>query len=253
MTAMKCAIIDDEPLALDLLESYILKTPMLQLCGRYSSAVEAMGGLQREPADLVFLDIQMPGLSGLDLSKMIDTSRRRIVFTTAFSQYAIEGYKVNALDYLLKPVSYTDFIAAVSRAQQWFNLLAGESDRTAAPKTQTGMWTDDYFFVKSEHRMVRIPLADILYVEGLKDYVKIHLADQPRPTLSLMSMRSVEQALPAQRFFRIHRSYIVNIDKVRVFERGQIQIGDKFLPVSDSYRELMQKYVNAHLLSGRGV
>ncbi|MGM9688020.1 MAG: LytR/AlgR family response regulator transcription factor [Alloprevotella sp.] len=249
---MKCAIIDDEPLALDLLESYILKTPMLQLCGRYSSAVEAMSGLQREPADLIFLDIQMPGLSGLDLSRMIDTTHRRIVFTTAFSQYAIEGYKVNALDYLLKPISYTDFIAAVSRAQKWFSLLSGETDKSAEPKLQPDTLADDYFFVKSEHRIVRIPLADILYVEGLKDYVKIHLAGQQRPTLSLMSMRSVEQALPAQRFFRIHRSYIVNIDRVRVFERGQIQIGDKYLPVSDSYRELVQKYINAHLLPGRG-
>lgn len=250
---MKCAIIDDEPLALDLLESYILKTPMLQLCGRYSSAVEAMGGLQREPADLIFLDIQMPGLSGLDLSKMIDTTRRRIVFTTAFSQYAIEGYKVNAPDYLLKPVSYTDFIAAVSRAQQWFSRLSDVSDRTVATQPQPGMLADDHFFVKSEHRIVRIPLADILYVEGLKDYVKIHQADQPRPTLSLMSMRSVEQALPSKRFFRIHRSYIVNIDKVRVFERGQLQIGDKFLPVSDSYREQVLHYINARLLPGRGM
>ena len=261
---MKCAIVDDEPLALSLLESYIRKTPMLELSGQYASAVEAMGGLCKQPVDLLFLDIQMPELSGLDLSKMLDTSHTRIVFTTAFSQYAVDGYKVNALDYLLKPISYTDFIAAVSRAQQWFasvgqyvkneeNLPNNPSPGSvpeASPKREEDNLVD-YIFIKSDYKILRIRFSDILYIEGLKDYVKIHLVNTSKPVLSLMSMRSLETALPSKHFFRIHRSYIVNIDKVSVFERGQIVFGDKHLPVSDSYREQLQQYINARLLSGR--
>lgn len=261
---MKCAIVDDEPLALSLLESYIRKTPMLELSGQYASAVEAMGGLCKQPVDLLFLDIQMPELSGLDLSKMLDTSHTRIVFTTAFSQYAVDGYKVNALDYLLKPISYTDFIAAVSRAQQWFasvgqyvkneeNLPNNPSPGSvpeASPKREENNLVD-YIFIKSDYKILRIRFSDILYIEGLKDYVKIHLVNTSKPVLSLMSMRSLETALPSKHFFRIHRSYIVNIDKVSVFERGQIVFGDKHLPVSDSYREQLQQYINARLLLGR--
>ena len=261
---MKCAIVDDEPLALSLLESYIRKTPMLELSGQYASAVEAMGGLCKQPVDLLFLDIQMPELSGLDLSKMLDTSHTRIVFTTAFSQYAVDGYKVNALDYLLKPISYTDFIAAVSRAQQWFtsvgqyvkneenfpnNPSPGSVPEVPPKREEDNL--EDYIFIKSDYKILRIRFSDILYIEGLKDYVKIHLVNTSKPVLSLMSMRSLETALPSKHFFRIHRSYIVNIDKVSVFERGQIVFGDKHLPVSDSYREQLQQYINARLLSGR--
>ena len=261
---MKCAIVDDEPLALSLLESYIRKTPMLELSGQYASAVEAMGGLCKQPVDLLFLDIQMPELSGLDLSKMLDTSHTRIVFTTAFSQYAVAGYKVNALDYLLKPISYTDFIAAVSRAQQWFasvgqyvkneeNLPNNPSPGSVPegpPKREADNLVD-YIFIKSDYKILRMRCSDILCIEGLKDYVKIHLVNTSKPVLSLMSMRSLETALPSKHFFRIHRSYIVNIDKVSVFERGQIVFGDKHLPVSDSYREQLQQYINARLLLGR--
>ena len=261
---MKCAIVDDEPLALSLLESYIRKTPMLELSGQYASAVEAMGGLCKQPVDLLFLDIQMPELSGLDLSKMLDTSHTRIVFTTAFSQYAVDGYKVNALDYLLKPISYTDFIGAVSRAQQWFasvgqnvkneENLSNNPSPGSVPEVPPKREEDnlvDYIFIKSDYKILRIRFSDILYIEGLKDYVKIHLVNTSKPVLSLMSMRSLETALPSKHFFRIHRSYIVNIDKVSVFERGQIVFGDKHLPVSDSYREQLQQYINARLLLGR--
>ena len=261
---MKCAIVDDEPLALSLLESYIRKTPRLELCGQYARAVEAMGGLCKQPVDLLFLDIQMPELSGLDLSKMLDTSHTRIVFTTAFSQYAVDVYKVNALDYLLKPISYTDFIAAVSRAQQWFASVGKDVKNEAfvagtpqqignseATSKQEEDKVEDYIFVKSDYKILRIRFSDILYIEGLKDYVKIHLVHTSKPVLSLMSMRSLESALPSKHFFRIHRSYIVNIDKVSVFERGQVVFDDKHLPVSDSYKEQLQQYINARLLLGR--
>lgn len=253
---MKCAIVDDEPLALGLLESYVNKTPQLELCGKYANAIEAMSGLQHQPVDLLFLDIQMPDLNGLDLSKMIDTGHTRIVFTTAFSQYAIDGYKVGALDYLLKPISYTDFVGAVSRAEAWFSLVKSAEDgeakareeksRTAAPAPNDG-----YIFVKSDYKLIRVNFDDILYIEGLKDYVKIYTESAGRPILSLSSMRNLEETLPETHFLRIHRSFIVNMSKVAVIERGQIVFGEKHLPVSDSYKEKVQAYFNAHTLQGR--
>lgn len=250
---MKCAIVDDEPLALALLESYVKKTPMLELCGKYSNAVEAMGGLQRNPVDILFLDIQMPDLNGLDFSKTIDTSRTRIIFTTAFSQYALEGYKVNALDYLLKPISYADFASSVNRAQKWYELAHANKQETSVQADSDAVKTDsNYIFVKSDYKLVRIDFADILYIEGLKDYVKIYLSSATKPILSLSSMRSIENALPEKTFFRVHRSYIVNMDKVRIFERGQIVFGEKYIPISDSYKERVQSYLNEHLLQGRG-
>ena len=184
---MKCAIIDDEPLALGLLESYVKKTPVLQLCGSYSSAIEAMGGLQRTPVDILFLDIQMPDLGGVEFSKTIDTARTRIIFTTAFSQYAIEGYKVNALDYLLKPISYTDFVGAVSRAQKWYEMSRGMlsgATKTVQPmndaeathveqESESISTAANYMFVKSDYKLIRVDFEDIEYIEGLKDYVKI--------------------------------------------------------------------------------
>lgn len=251
---MKCAIVDDEPLALGLMESYVKKTPMLQLCGKYSSAVQAVSGLREEPVDLLFLDIQMPELTGLDLSRLIDTTQTRIVFTTAFSQYAVDGYKVNALDYLLKPISYSDFIGAVNRAQLWFELLKGQQQ--TAPATERdlpaeGTGNEHYMYVKSDYKIIRIDFSDIQYIEGLKDYVKFYLASSSRPIISLTSMRAIESVLPAGIFMRVHRSYIVNMNQVAVFERGQIVFGDKYLPVSDSYRAAVQDYINAHLLQGR--
>ncbi len=260
---IKCAIVDDEPLALDLLESYVRKTPILTMNGRYSSAVEAMGGIQENPVDIIFLDIQMPDLNGLDFSKTIDTSRTRIIFTTAFNQYAVDGYKVNALDYLLKPVSYVDFIGAVNRAQKWYELNHGPSISTTGKEEDNTLLTSDtnknqendengYIFVKSDYKLMRINFAEILYIEGLKDYVKIYLTSSTKPILSLSSMRSLESILPSNHFFRTHRSYIVNMSKVKILERGQIVFGDKYLPISESYKENVQKYFNAHILQGRG-
>ena len=161
---LTCAIVDDEPLALDLLESYVNKTPFLTLDGKYSSAVQAMKELPEKRVDLLFLDIQMPELNGLEFSKMVDP-HTRIVFSTAFEQYAIDGYKVNALDYLLKPISYVDFLQAANKAVQWFELLQ-------QPKEEI-----ESIFVKSDYKLVQIELKKILYVEGLKDYVKIYTED----------------------------------------------------------------------------
>ena len=241
-----CAIVDDEPLAVSLLQSYVQRTPVLQLAGTYHNAIESMAGLQREPVDLLFLDIQMPEWNGLDFARVIDTSRTCIIFTTAFSQYAPDGYKVNAVDYLLKPIAYTDFASAVARAQKHLAEHARPVDGDAlscSPQTQPDI---DSIFVKSDYKQLRIRFSDILYIEGLKDYVKIYLVQQPRPVLSLISMRSLEEKLPSHIFCRVHRSFIVNMERIEVVERGQIVFGQKHVPVSDSYRERVQHYLDEH-------
>lgn len=228
---LKCAIVDDEPLALDLLESYVNKTPFLELAGKYSSAVQAMNNLSGKDIDLLFLDIQMPELNGLEFSKMVDM-HTRIVFTTAFDRYAIDGYKVNALDYLLKPISYVDFLQAANKALQWFELLQ-------QPKEEV-----ESIFVKSDYKLIQVELKNILYIEGLKDYIKIYEENSTKPILSLMSMKSMEELLPASRFIRVHRSYIVQKDKIRIIDRGRIVFGKNYIPVSDSYKQIFQDFLN---------
>ena len=236
---LKCAITDDEPLALDLLESYVKKTPSLELEGRYRNAVEALAGLKENPVDLLFLDIQMPELDGMELSKMIPASTR-VVFTTAFGQYAIEGYKVNALDYLLKPVSYQEFMRCVGKAIEWFSIArkaAGSNNAAGTVRDNSGV------FVKSEYRLVRIPFDGLLYVEGLKDYVKFYIESSGAPVLSLMNMRDLEGMLPRDRFLRVHRSFIVNISKIRSIDRGRIMLENANIPIGDTYKEALQKMV----------
>ena len=228
---LKCAIVDDEPLALDLLESYVNKTPFLELAGKYSSAVQAMNNLSGKDIDLLFLDIQMPELNGLEFSKMVDM-HTRIVFTTAFDRYAIDGYKVNALDYLLIPISYVDFLQAANKAVQWFELLQQPKEEIQS------------IFVKSEYKLVQIELSKILYIEGLKDYLKIYEEDSPKPILSLMSMKAMEELLPASRFMRVHRSYIVQKNKIRIIDRGRIVFGKNYIPISDSYKLAFQEFLD---------
>lgn len=231
---MTCVIVDDEPLALDLLESYVRKTPFLELAGKYSSAVQALRELSGRGADLMFLDIQMPELSGLEFSKMLPQDTR-IIFTTAFDQYALDGYKVNALDYLLKPISYVDFLRAADKALHWY-----ERTRPDAPRDEE----IDSIFVKSEYKLVQVELRRILYVEGLKDYVKIYEEDNPKPILSLMSLKAMEDLLPASQFMRVHRSYIVRKDKIRIIDRGRIVFGKAYIPISDSYKPAFQEYLD---------
>ena len=228
---LNCAIVDDEPLALDLMESYVAKTPFLNLTGKYSSAVQAMKELPERQVDLLCLDIQMPELSGLEYSKMVSPDTR-VVFTTAFEQYAIDGYRVNALDYLLKPISYADFLQAANKAVQWFELLQQPKEEITS------------IFVKSDYKLIQIPLDNILYIEGLKDYIKIYEEGAPKPILSLMSMKAVEELLPASRFMRVHRSFIVQKEKIRVVDRGRIIFGKTYIPVSDSYKQAFQEYLD---------
>lgn len=245
---LTCAIIDDEPLAISLLESYVNKTPFLELSGKYSSAVNALPILTGTPVDLLFLDIQMPELSGLELSQILNADTR-IIFTTAFDQYALDSYKVNALDYLLKPISYPDFLKSANKALQWYELLR-------KPTVETMPATDreepESIFIKTEYKLVQIELRRILYIEGLKDYVKIYVEDEPRPLLSLISMKSMEDMLPATRFVRVHRSFIVQPEKIKVIERNRIIYGKEYIPISDNYKQKFFDFLAVRSLLPKG-
>ena len=240
---IKCAIVDDEPLAVELLASYVNKIPFLELCGKYSNATDALHGITEDPVDLLFLDIQMPELNGLELSKMLPENTR-IVFTTAFNQYAVDGFRVNALDYLLKPISYADFLEACNKALQWFQLVQQQGETSPAANSPA---TEEVksIFVKSEYKLLQIQLDDIRYIEGLKDYVKIYTEQSPHPILSLMNMKAIEQMLPASRFIRVHRSFIVQKSKIREIERNRIVFGDVYIPIGDSYKQAFQEFINA--------
>ena len=236
---IKCAIVDDEPLAVELLASYVEKIPFLELCGKYSNATDALHGISEQPVDLLFLDIQMPELNGLELSRMVPENTR-VVFTTAFNQYAVDGFRANALDYLLKPISYADFVEACNRAMQWFQLVQqNDQPATRAEEEPTSI------FVKSEYKLLQINLDDIRYIEGLKDYVKIYTEQSQHPILSLMNMKAIEQMLPASRFIRVHRSFIVQKSKIREIERNRIVFGDVYIPIGDSYKQAFQDFINA--------
>lgn len=224
---LNCIIVDDEPLALDLLETYVRRTPFLRLTARCDNAVEALAALDKEPVDLAFLDIQMPELNGLELSRLI-THRTKIVFTTAFEQYALEGFRVDAVDYLLKPFNYAEFLRAATKAQHLVELERNQSADACHP---------DSIFVKSDYKLVQIELRHILYIEGLKDYVRIQTDTPQGGILTLMNMKNIEERLPADTFLRVHRSYIVNINQIKTIERNRIVFGKVYIPVSDSYKD----------------
>ncbi|MBR0494517.1 MAG: response regulator transcription factor [Muribaculaceae bacterium] len=240
---IKCAIVDDEPLAVNLLASYVEKIPFLELCGKYNNATDALHGIGEQPVDLLFLDIQMPELNGLEVSKMIPENTR-IVFTTAFDRYAVDGFRVNALDYLLKPISYADFMEACNKALQWFQLMQQSEQPAAATPAAAAAEEPRSIFVKSEYKLLQINLDDIRYIEGLKDYVKIYTEQSPHPILSLMNMKAIEQMLPASRFIRVHRSFIVQKSKIREIERNRIVFGDVYIPIGDSYKQAFQDFIN---------
>lgn len=226
MTTISCIIIDDEPLAVQLMESYVEKTPFLDLKGSFTSGTAAFGFIQENPVDLMFCDIQMPNMSGMDLSKMIP-EKTRVIFTTAFSQYAIEGFKVHALDYLLKPISYDDFLAAAKHAAK----VISDVPVRRLPS----------IFIKTEYRLQQIDLDNITFIEGLKDYVKIHLADGSDPVLSLMRMKTLEDQLPGDRFVRVQKSYIVQLSRIEAIERSHIIIGKDRIPIGETYQENLFK------------
>lgn len=231
-----CAIIDDEPLAAGLLESYARKTPYLQLVGTYNSAILAMKDLRESPVQLLFLDIQMPELSGIEFAKILPKDTR-IIFTTAFPQYAVEGYKVNALDYLLKPISYDDFLKSTDKALEWFSII----------QRQDAYRRDRFMFVKTDYKLQRVNLNDILFIEGLKDYVRFYLKNGEK-VMSLMSMKKLEEYLPRPEFLRTHRSYIVHMTETPLVDRFRIVFGENYIPISENYKDDVQNFFDIHTL-----
>lgn len=241
---INCMAVDDEPLALGLVCAFIEQTPFLRLAGRHESAVAALRALHEQPEiQLLFLDIKMPDLSGLELARVLQKGPR-VIFTTAFNQYALEGFRVDALDYLLKPFNYEEFLRASLKAKTYFELKQAHANHAAspAPAALAPEPEQDHIYLKVEYQLVRVALADIVYVEGLKDYVKVHLASQTRPLLSLTSLRSMEEKLPSGKFMRIHRSYIVGLNHIQAVGRGTVQIAGETLPVSDGYREAFDQF-----------
>ncbi|HRN17190.1 MAG TPA: LytTR family DNA-binding domain-containing protein [Xylanibacter oryzae] len=234
---LNCAIVDDEPLAAELLSSYVEKTTFLKLIGTYNSAITAMKDLRDNPVDIIFLDIQMPEISGIEFAKILP-KETRIIFTTAFNQYAIDGYSVNALDYLLKPISYVDFMTAVSKAMDYFSFI----------RKQETYKKDRFMFVKSEYKLIRVPLDNILYIEGLKDYIRIYLENGAK-IMSLMNMKKLEEYLPTPEFMRTHRSYIVHMTKINSVDHFRIVFGEDYLPISDTYKENVLMYLDRHTLN----
>lgn len=236
MNKISCILVDDEPLALDLLDRYVAKTPFLVCLYRCHSAVEALQFLEHNTVDLLFLDIQMPELSGIELSRIVNR-QSRIIFTTAFQEYAVDGFRVNALDYLLKPFNFEEFSRAANKAREWFGLTGSVSGQSPS--------TDPYIFVKSEYKLVKIQLSEVLYFEGLKDYVKIWLNGSPRPVLTLMSLKVLENELPVNTFMRIHRSFIVALGRIQSVERGQACLdGNVRITIAEQYRDRFQQFIS---------
>ena len=227
---LTCWIIDDEPLAIELLESYVAKTSFLKLTGSYSSAMQAMQDITTKSVDIIYLDIQMPEISGMEFARFIEHDTR-IIFTTAFSEFALEGYRVDALDYLLKPITYTKFLEATKKALKWF-----EMKESALNKDVSSDQEEEQMFVKADHKLIRVLFKDILYIEGWKDYVKIHLEGQPHPILSLMNMKGLEETLPSTKFIRIHRSFIIQKNKIDYISKNRVVINKKELPIGESYK-----------------
>lgn len=231
---LNCIIVDDEPLAIKLMRSFVERTPFLELKGTFLNPMDALNAVA-EDVHLIFLDINMPGITGLELSKLIPKTTR-IIFTTAYKEYAFDSYEVQALDYLLKPISYPKFLNAVTRGKEYFEqLLAATTANSAiqAPQVEN----QDYIFVKCEFKQVRIDLNKILFVKGMRDYVRITLKDQKIPVTALSTMKAMEDKLPEPRFMRVHRSYIVAMDKIESVERNCISITGEAIPVSEANQE----------------
>jgi len=242
---LNCIAVDDEPLALGLVCAFIKQTPFLNLTGSFSSGVKAMEMIHEQQIDLIFLDIQMPDLTGIQLARILErqpgTAGPRVIFTTAFNNFALEGYKVDALDYLLKPFNYEEFLTAANKGRAYAELLrTAQSDNVVQPPEQDG----EYIFLKVEYQLVRVAIKDIIYIEGLKDYVKVYLENSTKPILTLTSLKALEAKLPAKQFMRIHRSYIVALDKIQSVTKNSVNIGELSVTVGEQYKEGFSAYLS---------
>lgn len=242
---ISCVAIDDEPLALDLITKFIEQTPFLSLQSKFSNAIEALSYINQHEVNLIFMDIQMPDLSGMELARILDGKKdsgtTRVIFCTAYHQFALEGYKVEALDYLLKPYSYEDFLTAATKAYQYF-VRIGNLTQPSLPSTPVA--SADYIFLKVEYQLVKVLLKEITHIEAYKDYVKVHLTSKNHPLLSLTSMKNMEELLPKDRFMRVHRSFIVSLDHIDSISKNVIHIGTQQIAVGDLYREQFSEFVS---------
>ena len=258
---LSCIIVDDEPLAVKLLESFVTKTPDLTLLASFTDSVEAINAVKEQKPNLLFLDIQMPDLNGMELAHMIP-SETRVIFTTAFKEYAFESYEVRALDFLLKPIRYNKFLAAIDKAKEWFTVyslqftddysaassadkegLASKSTVNCKPSTVNNNTT---IFLKVDGEYRQIAISDIIYVSGMKDYVMFYLDSERRPLVTHLTMKAVEEMLPPQQFMRVHRSFIVCLDKIRKVDRNDcIYIGEEIIHVTEAYLATFQQYLNS--------
>lgn len=237
---IRCIAIDDEPLALEQIADYIQKTPFLELVGLFESALQAIETLDNIPVDLMFVDINMPDLNGMDFVKSLENPPK-IVFVTAYGEHALEGFRVDALDYLLKPIGYSDFLKSANKVKMWFDLNPKKSAEVNSNK--------QFLFIKSEYRIVRINFDDIKYIEGMNEYIRIHLTNS-KPVMTLLSMKSIEDQLPDDRFLRVHRSFIVSLSKITVIERSRIVFGtDVYIPVSVQYKDKFQNFLDRNFLA----
>jgi DNA-binding LytR/AlgR family response regulator len=240
---IKVLAIDDEPLALQQLVTYINKVPFLELAGQCHSALEAQKLMEQEMVDAIFCDINMPDLSGMDFVRQL-AAPPFIVFTTAYSEYAVEGYKVNAVDYLLKPFGMNDFLRAALKVQEQYNLR----HQNTPQKQSSPVQADGTIFVKTDYRVVRIAISDIRYIEGMSEYLKIHLEGQ-KPIITLLSMKKMEDYLPPTLFMRIHRSYIVNLQKIQEVNKNRVILdADTYLPIGDLYKDRFNEYLEQKFL-----
>lgn len=234
---IRCLAIDDEPLALKQVGAYIKKTPFLELAGLCRNAFEAMEILRSGRIDLMFVDISMPDLSGMDFVKSL-SDKPYIVFTTAYSEYAFEGFRVEAADYLLKPIGFTDFLKAANKVRSFIELKS--------LKSESRIPDADHIFVKSGYKLRRVELSDIKYIESMHEYVKIFLVND-NPLKTLTSLKSIEEQLPSERFLRVHRSFIVNRERIKVIDRNRIVFDDNiYIPVGDKYKDKFQEFLNGN-------
>ena len=230
---LSCIIVDDEPLAVKLLESFVAKTPELRLLASFTDSVEAINAVKEQKPDLLFLDIQMPDLNGMELAHMIPPTTR-VIFTTAFKEYAFESYEVSALDFLLKPIRYNKFLSAVEKAKQWYEREPADDDEKKSKS----------LFIRVDGELRNVSIDSITYVSGMKDYVMFYLDGESKPLITHLTMKAVEAMLPTDRFLRVHRSYIIAVDKIKKIDRNDcIYIGEEIIHVPEGYQQAFHTFI----------
>jgi two-component system response regulator LytT len=249
---INCIAVDDEPAALTLVSSYISQTPYLQLVAKFNNALDALKHIHSDPGlQLIFLDIRMADLNGVELARIIEQSDKRknirVIFTTAYDQYALEGFRVDALDYLVKPFSFVDFSKAAAKALDYFIMKEGNQNQPERLSNQIDE-TKQYVYVKVEHQLVKVEIEDILYIESLKDYVKIYLRQVERPLLTLTSLKKLQEKLPVNQFIRLHRSFIVSTSAIKSATKTSVMVGDTTIYVSEQFKESLNEFLSKWVL-----